>query len=158
MNEQLNLFAIADDIETKKFSRIRSKKRIRYKTPTYTKKYEVFVDNNGIKQDLQHIYRYRALYLIYGKVAEYSTINPFLWDRTKTDEHKTIGLLRIFKNIYELDKKQCLEFTAEIIGTGRLPFKERLLIHIRLLRLLKQGVELQKACKKSIKFWYKLEK
>lgn len=152
---QLNLFSSNE--ETKEFALIKNKKRIRYKIPTYTKKYEVYVDDNGIKQDLQHIYRYRSLYLIYGKIAEYSGVSPFEWDRTKTDEHKTIGLIRIFKNIYELNNKQCLEFSAEIIGTGKLPFKEKLLIHIRLLKLLKQGVDLQEACKKSIKYWYKLK-
>lgn len=154
MTIQLNFFAGVEDYE--RLTKVK-KKRIRYKTPTYTKKYEVLEDESGKRQDERHIFRYRSMYLIYGKLAEFSEISPFDWDRNKPAEHKTVGLLRVFKETYEVKKKPILSFSAEIVGTGKLRFIERLKIHIRLLKLLKQGVELQKACKKSIKYWYKLD-
>lgn len=156
MTEQLNLFACCDDIEIQKYSRFKNKKRIRYTTPTYKKKYKIFVAASGKKQDETHIYRYRSLYVIYGKLANYSGISPFEWDRSKPHEYKKIGLLRVFKDTYTVDNREVQDYCAEIIGTGKLSFKERLLIHIRLLKLLKQNIELQNACKKSIKYWYKL--
>ncbi len=156
MTEQLNLFACCDDIEIQKYSRFKNKKRIRYATPTYKKKYKIFVDASGKKQDETHIYRYRSLYVIYGKLVDYSGVNPFSWDNYLPYEHKTIGLLRVYKDTYTINNRTIHDYCAEIIGTGKLSFKERLLIHIRLLKLLKQGIELQKACKKSVKYWYKL--
>jgi hypothetical protein len=156
MSRQLNLFACSDDVEIQNYSKFIRKKRIRYAVPTYKKKYKIFVDAGGRKQDEMHIYRYRTLYVIYGKLVNYSTVNPFSWNNILPSEHKTIGLLRVFKDTYQSDNRTEHDFCAEIVGTGKLSFKERLLIHIRLLRLLKQGIELQRACRKSIKYWYKL--
>ncbi len=144
--EQLNLFATTE--ETKEFSKLKiKKKRVRFKTPTFIKSYEIYKDDNGIAQDQQHIYRYKTMYKVYGAIINYINLNPFEW--VKESEHKTIGLLRVYRTLET-------GFCAEIIGTGKLPLKERLLIHLRLLKLLKQNIELQKACKKSIKYWYKL--
>lgn len=144
-----------------------AKKRVRYKKPTYTKKYELirfneFTEEWGQDSDEKHIYRYKTLYKIYAKLYEYAELNPFLAKKeiikrleTQTnlsDDEATI-MCRI-KELYTLgyaiyldeyidDKgKLVIDNQLEIKGTEMLSIKERLKAHISLLRRLKRGERL----------------
>lgn len=116
----------------------REKKRIRFKTPTYTKSY-TFCHINPLTDELQydgderHIFRVRNLQHIYSKLYGFTGVNPL----ERADKIEMDGLT------VHLEDMQ-----AEIKGTEMLPIKERLHIHIRLLRLLKQGYEVKEAVEK----------
>lgn len=106
------------------------KKRIRYKTPTYTKSYK-FCHINPLTNELQydgderHIFRVKNLQLIYSLIYDYTGVNPF----ERADKIEMDGL-----TVYLEDMQ------AEIKGTEMLSIKERLKVHIKLLRLLKMKV------------------
>lgn len=116
----------------------REKKRIRYKTPTYTKSY-TFCHVNPFTNELQydgderHIFRVRTLHKIYSLIYGFSGVNPF----ERVDKIEMDGLT------VHLEDMQ-----AEIEGTEMLSIKKRLQVHIKLLRLLKQGYDVKEAVKK----------
>lgn len=122
------------------------KKRVRYGTPTYKKVYKLLTNESGFIQDEKHIFRYSVLHKIYSIIPNYINFNVF----NQCDTLDKINLI-----LFHYDKD--FGNSAEILGTAKLSLKERLLIHIRLLKLLKQGFDIQTACKKSIKYWYKLK-
>ena len=126
------------------------KKRVRYKIPTYKKADKI---NKNIKDyacNQKHIFRYKTLHSVYESIA-YSVLNGQL--------KLPLGDFRLYKDglvinfetqygIYEFN------YQAEIDGTQNLPIGERLRIHIRLLRLLRQGYKVKKAvrlCKRPLK-------
>lgn len=119
----------------------REKKRIRFKVPTYTKSY-TFCHINPLTEELQydgderHIFRIRNLQHIYSKLYGFTGVNPL----------ERAAKIEMYGLTVHLEDMQ-----AEIKGTEMLSIKERLQIHIRLLKLLKQGYEVKdamKLCKK----------
>ena len=98
-----------------------------------------YIRENGHRKhlgDSKHIYRLKSLYKIQAHLFNYSRIplnlnaaNELKWERS--------GVL-FFYDHYDGGY-------AEIIGTDTLPIKERVILHIRLLRYLRQGKELRKA-------------
>lgn len=113
----------------------KEKKRIRYKTPTYTKSY-TFCHVNPLTDELQydgderHIFRIKNLQHIYSKLYGFTGINP-LERAEKIEMH---GL-----TIWPEDMQ------AEFEGSEMFSIKDRLKIHIKLLRLLKQGLDVKEA-------------
>lgn len=111
------------------------KKRIRYKVPTYVKKYSFYhinpyteeIEYNG---DEKHIFRIKNLHLIYSLLYGYCDINIF--EQFESKEYK--GLM-----IWGEDRQ------AEILNTDKLPIKIRLQVHVQLLRLLRKGFSIEDA-------------
>ena len=124
---------------------ITGKKRVRYKTPTYTKSYtfwHINPDTNEIQYDgdERHIFRIKTLHKLYALIYGYTGVNIF-----EQFEKKNIGGLIVWG-----EEKQ-----AEITGTSNLSIKERVLTHLRLLRLLRSGFSVKESlerieqCKKK---------
>ena len=126
------------------------KKRVRYKIPTYKKSDKINQNIKSYAGNQKHIFRYKALHRIYTEISF----------RALTGQLRLpLGDFRLYKDglvinfetqygIYEFD------YQAEIDGTQNLPVGERLRIHIRLLRLLRQGYNVKKAvrlCKRPLK-------
>ena len=111
------------------------KKRIRYKTPTYTKKYRLSWQDEETGEwfydsDEKHIFRIRNLQKIHSIIYGYCGIG--LFEQAEKIEKDGVTCW--------IEDKQ-----AEIQDTWTLPLKDRVLIHLKLLRLLRQGIELKKA-------------
>ena len=105
------------------------KKRVRYKIPTYTKSYTFWHINPETNEiqfdgDERHIFRVKTLHHLYSIIFGYSGVNVF-----EQFERKNIDGLTIWRE----------ERQAEITGTSNLSIKERILIHLKLLRLLRKG-------------------
>lgn len=150
------------------------KKRIRYKIPTYKKFYSVIrydrekfrkllnlqlkgylctkpltqseileqcyirdpVSNAVIyDSDEHHIFRYGTLQNIYEKIYNYLDVNIFDYSTFKPIKNL---------NVYH-DEKQ-----AEISNTWDLPLFKRVKIHIKLLKYLKQGLDIEKAVRLTL--------
>lgn len=113
------------------------KKRVRYKTPTYTKSY-TFCHINPLTEELQydgderHIFRIRALHGIYSLIFGYCGVNPF-----ERFEKVELNGLTIWVE----------DLQAEITGSEMWSIKDRVKAHIKLLRLLRQGNDVKKAIK-----------
>ena len=128
--QQFTLFNIAEFIPGK----IKTK-RVHYKIPTYIKRYS-FTSVNPLTNELQylgdekHIFRVKALQRIYSNIYDYCNINPF-----EQFEKKELDGLMIYKE----------DMQAEIPNTWNLPLKDRVTIHIRLLRLLRKGFSVKEA-------------
>lgn len=112
-------------------------KRVRYKVPTYKKADKI---NKNIKEyqcNQKHIFRYKSLQRTYSLIA-YEVFQ---------------GQLKLFFGEWRLIKDGLVIYfeeqgnQAEIQGTELLPIGERLKIHIKLLRQLRQGVKVKKAVK-----------
>ena len=80
--------------------------------------------------DEKHIYRYATLQRLYLILYNYTAINPF-------EKAEYVKIHRL--NCWVTERQ------AEIDGTCYLPLGERVRIHIRLLRLLRAGIELKEA-------------
>lgn len=114
---------------------ITGKKRVRYKIPTYTKSYTFWHINPETNEiqfdgDERHIFRIKTLHKLYSLIYGYSGINIF-----EQFERKDINGLTVWGE----DKQ------AEINGTEMLSIRERTLIHLRLLRLLRKGFSIEDA-------------
>lgn len=114
---------------------ITGKKRVRYKIPTYTKSYTFWHINPETNEiqfdgDERHIFRIKTLHKLYSLIYGYSGVNIF-----EQFEKKEINGLTIWG-----EEKQ-----AEITGTSNLPIKERVLTHLKLLRLLRSGFSVEEA-------------
>ncbi len=150
------------------------KKRVRYKTPTYKKFYSIWQydrdkfrqylnwqlkgykcvipktqkeiidicyikDNKGLKLrdcDEKHIFRAGALQRVYEKVFDYTGV-MFIETSDAHESYKTIkkdGL-----NIYPCEGQ------AELEGTWQESIENRLKLHIKLLRLLREGFSVGEA-------------
>lgn len=126
-------FLNKDEYELKGIKK--TKKRVRYKTPTYTKSY-TFCHVNPFTEELQydgderHIFRIKALHRIYSLIYGYCGINPF--ERNKKIELN--GLTVWFEDMQ-----------AEITGSEMWSIKKRVKAHIKLLKLLRLGYTLQNA-------------
>lgn len=155
----------------------RKKKRIRYKVPTYKKFYSIWQydrlkfrellnillkdknsslyknqweilevcymrDEKGMKMrdsDEAHIFRAGAMQKIYEKIFDYTGVIPIL----------TPGAFESFKVIKEngLNIYPC-ECQAEIENSWQLSLEERLRLHIKLLRLLREGFSIEEGLKR----------
>lgn len=92
--------------------------------------YQRAIDGSKLRDsDEVNIFRYNTLENVYNLVYNELGVNPFIEESYKQD-----GLA-----IYP-DEQQ-----AEIIGTWQLPIKQRVIIHIRLLRLLRKGLSIKEA-------------
>lgn len=92
--------------------------------------------------DQKHIYRYSTLYNIQAHIFNYSNTpleltaaNELQWERCGVSF------------FYDRDDKNKVSCYASINGTEELPIKYRVLLHLRLLRYLRQGKDLRKAVK-----------
>lgn len=103
-------------------------KRVRFKKPTYTKSYKFFhinPDTNEIQYDgdERHIFRIKVLHCLYTRIYEFCNIDLF----EQFEQKEIDGLI-----IWSEDRQ------AELNGTADLPIKYRVLLHLRLLKLLRK--------------------
>ena len=159
MSTQGLLFAVDDYVNKTVKGKI-AKKRVRYKKPTYTKKYKLIRFNEFTAEwvqdsDEKHIYRIRTLQKIYSLLFTYCGFSPFANEsvikrlKCAPVEDWTLWETATMVRIEELDKKGYTvhfdeEFgnQLEIKGTEMKSIKERLKAHISLLRRLKRGERL----------------
>lgn len=105
------------------------KKRVHFKVPTYIKKYS-FYSKNPYTNELQylgdekHIFRYAVLQRLYLILYGYCNVDIF----EQFEKKNYNGLI-----IWGEDKQ------AEIADTWQLPLGDRVKIHLKLLRLLRNG-------------------
>lgn len=114
---------------------ITGKKRVRYKVPTYTKSYTFWHINPETNEiqfdgDERHIFRIKTLHKLYSMLYGYSGVNVF-----EQFEKKDLNGLTIWGE----------ERQAEIQNTSYLPLKDRVTLHIKLLRLLRKGFSIEEA-------------
>lgn len=114
---------------------ITGKKRVRYKVPTYTKSYTFWHINPETNEiqfdgDERHIFRIKTLHKLYSMLYGYSGVNVF-----EQFERKDLNGLTIWGE----------ERQAEIQNTSYLPLKDRVTLHIKLLRLLREGFSIKEA-------------
>lgn len=98
-----------------------------------------YIKENGHRKPLgdhKHIYRFQTLYNIQAHIFNYArtplnlnAANDLQWEK---------GGVLFFYDHYDGG-------FASIIGTEQLPIKYRVLLHLRLLRYLRQGKDLRKA-------------
>lgn len=117
---------------------ITGKKRVRYKVPTYTKSYTFWHINPETNEiqfdgDEQHIFRIKTLHKLYSMLYGYSGVNVF-----EQFERKDLNGLTIWGE----------ERQAEIQNTSYLPLKDRVTLHIKLLRLLRKGFSIEESLRK----------
>lgn len=114
---------------------ITGKKRVRYKVPTYTKSYTFWHINPETNEiqfngDEPHIFRIKTLHKLYSILYGYSGVNIF-----EQFEKKSLNGLTIWG-----EEKQ-----AEVTGSEMLSIKDRVTLHIKLLRLLRKGFSIEEA-------------
>lgn len=126
------------------------KKRVRYKTPTYKKSNKINKNILEYSANQRHIFRYKTLQCVYCEIA-FLVLNG--------QRRLPVGDMRLYRDglvvhfeteygIYSFD------YQAEIDETQNMPVGQRLRMHIKLLRLLRQGYKAKKAvklCKKPLK-------
>jgi hypothetical protein len=121
-------YNLPDKITGKKPNKLKLK-RFHFKNPTYNKKYN-FTSLNPASGELQylgdekHIFRIKTLQKIYSILYGYCDINIF----EQFEKKDVDGLI-----IWGEDKQ------AEIANTCFLPLGDRVKIHLKLLRLLRNG-------------------
>lgn len=99
--------------------------------------------------DEKHIFRYRTLHKIYKEIYKWSGVNPFLKGKSEFE-----GLV-VWRDEYTKEKylykgqefngQNFIDYGACIVGCENLTVYKRVKIHIRLLRLLRQKIEIEKA-------------
>lgn len=120
---------------------ITGKKRVRYKVPTYTKSYtfwHINPETNEIQYDgdERHIFRIKTLHKLYSMLYGYSGVNIF-----EQFERKELNGLTIWGE----DRQ------AEITGSCYLPLRDRISVHIKLLRLLRKGFSIEESLRRVLK-------
>lgn len=98
--------------------------------------------------DENHIFRYPTLAKIYRLIYNQIGANPF-------DNYYEQDGLRVIRDIYTEEEykyqgktykgQKFVNVSASIKGTDNLPIKIRVIIHIRLLRLLRKGLSIKEA-------------
>lgn len=139
-------FSFLNEIKSKEST----KKRVRYKIPTYKKSDKINRNILDYSANQRHIFRYKTLQCIYCEVA-------FLV--LHGQRRLPVGDVRLYKDglvvHFETDYGvYSFDYQAEIDGTQTMPVGERLRIHVKLLRLLRQGYKVKKAvrlCHKPLK-------
>lgn len=104
--------------------------------------------------DESHIFRYQTLHKIYKEIYKWSGVNPFLKGKSEFE-----GLI-VWRDEYTKEKyiykgqefngQNFIEYGACIKGCEDLSVYLRVIIHIRLLRLLRQKVSIASAIKKIV--------
>ena len=133
---QYSLFNIVDYCDGKK----PKAKRVHYDTPTYTKEYEFWHINpdTGEREyngDERHIFRIRTLHALYADIFAHCLVDYNLFG----DFEK----LEIDGMIFWGNEKQ-----AELKNSENLSIKQKVLLHIKLLRLLRKGFSVKEAIEK----------
>jgi len=110
------------------------KKRVRYKKPTYKKSYSFthinpFTGELEYNGDEKHIFRIRNLQHIYNALFCYY---DNIFEQFEYKEYKGLTIWG--------EEKQ-----AEISNTSHLPIKRRLLLHLWLLRYLREGLSIEES-------------
>lgn len=115
-------------------------KRVRYAIPHYKKNIKINKEILEYKANQKHIFRFKVLHKILELL--YQELNM----HTLFDVPKYKGI-RIYSDID-------LPMQAEIQGTERFNIQDRIKLHIRLIRLIRQGVNIElgvRLCQKLIK-------
>ncbi|MBR6099401.1 hypothetical protein IKP85_06610 [bacterium] len=105
------------------------KKRVHFKVPTYIKKYSFYSENPYTNElqylgDEKHIFRHAVLQRLHSILYGYCNVDIF----EQFEKKNYNGLI-----IWGEDKQ------AEIADTWQLPLGDRVKIHLKLLRLLRNG-------------------
>ncbi len=119
------------------------KKRVRYKNPTYKKSDKINKNIKDYNANQRHIFRYKTLQCIYCEIA-FLVLNG--------QRRLPVGDMRLYRDglvvhfeteygIYSFD------YQAEIDETQNMSVGQRLRMHIKLLKLLRQGYKAKKAVK-----------
>lgn len=112
-----------------------------------------YVLEEGQKQHLgdeKHIYRYKTLNKVKELIANY--IDYHFTEQNHESEYYTLYIEKYTDDYYTHQgtqyKGQNFTITeVEINNTWQLSIKQRLLIHLKALRLLRQGYSIEEACK-----------
>ena len=98
--------------------------------------------------DENHIFRYPTLAKIYNLIYNLIGANPFV------ESYEQDGLI-VSRDVYTKEDytyqgkiykgQEFVNVSASIKGTDNLPIKQRVIIHIRLLRLLRKGLSIKEA-------------
>ena len=118
-------------------------KRVRYKNPTYKKSDKINKNIKDYNANQRHIFRYKTLQCIYCEIA-FLVLNG--------QRRLPVGDMRLYRDglvvhfeteygIYSFD------YQAEIDETQNMSVGQRLRMHIKLLKLLRQGYKAKKAVK-----------
>ena len=180
MVEQLSLIVEEEYFNEPEAEKVEDNTRIRYEIPTYIKFYTLYQYDREKFTKLLKIWletdegKNRTLKTLEAKQNEilelcYTRDNNGNKLRDSDEQYvKWIKpLTKIHQLIYNYCEKLALdnrerymqdglfiypkEQQAEIIGTWQLPIKQRVIIHIRLLRLLRKGLSIKEAiCKLKI--------
>jgi hypothetical protein len=116
-----------------------NKPNIYFKVSPYAVLRHCYVKENGEKKHLgdeRHIFRYSTLYKIESRLFNYSRA-PLNLNATREISWQKHGVLFF----YDYDDGGF----ATIAGTEDLPIKQRVKIHVQLLRNLRSGMEFRKA-------------
>ena len=108
--------------------------------------------------DEKHIFKYKLLQKLYEEIAKYVSYPLSLEDSIFKQDGLIVYISHFKKGQYkwfDIDKRKENTFTgrkfniiqAEIENTWDLPIKDRVLLHIKLLRLLKQGYKVKDSIK-----------
>ena len=114
-----------------------------------------YVLDNGQKQHLgdeKHIYRYKTLNKVKELIANY--IDYHFKESKHQTEYYTLYIEDYTDDYYTYRgtqyKGQRFRITeVEINNTWQLSIKQRLLIHLEALRLLRKGLDIEEACKRA---------
>lgn len=125
-----------------KFLIFKKKTRIRYRVATYCKRDKIIKNIKSYDNNERHIFRIRALHNIYVAIAR---------EALKHNLALPLEDIRLFRGnlifYFEKEQKENL-ICAEVAGSGLLPIKDRLIIHIQALRDLRAGKKVKKLAKK----------
>ena len=132
MTAQTSLFDISEYFNVGEKPK---QKRVHYKVPTYTKSYEFWHLNpdTGEREyngDEKHIFRVKTLHKLYSILYGYCVDDVLEQFEIKHKDGMTL---------YGEDQQ------AEITGTSNLSIKYKVLLHIKLLRLLRKGFTVKDA-------------
>ena len=113
------------------------------------------LDEEGQKQHLgdeKHIYRYKTLNKIKELIANY--IDYHYTEELPQSEYFTLYIEKYTDDYYtyrgtQYKGENFVIAEVEINNTWQLSIKQRLLIHIKALRLLRQGHSIEEACKRA---------
>jgi hypothetical protein len=112
------------------------------------------LDENGKRQplgDYLHIHRMPTIYKIYRKIYDWLGLNPLSRDINGDKfEDFTYKGLKVWR--YEFakcaDEPTYVDYGAEIYGSSNIGIKDRVTLHIKLLRLLRKGFSIEESLRK----------
>jgi hypothetical protein len=123
-----------------------TKKRVRYKIPTYKKADKIIKNIKSYDANQKHIFRIKTLHIIHREIARelfnYQLTIPLLLEELILYRD---GLSIFFETEKNPATKQWENYiTAEVTGTENLPLKDRIKIHIKALRDIRAGKRVKK--------------